>query len=222
MPCMAAPGTGRGAAGARLCHAAPMPPRRPRPAPAPVPARPTEASLHEAALAHLARYATTEAGLARVLANRVARWARQAGMADEEAAEALAEGRRMVGRIVARLAASGAVSDAAFAAARARSLARGGRSRAAIAAKLAAKGAGGEAAAALADALPDREAELAAACIAARRRRVGPFAPAAEDAAARMKALAALARAGFPRAVAEAVLRMEAAEAEGRIARFRR
>lgn len=190
-------------------------PQRPQP-------RPTEASLHEAALAHLARYATTEAGLARVLANRVARWVRQAGLDDEAAAEALAAGRGMVTRVVARLAAAGAVSDAAFAASRARSLAHGGRSRAAIAARLAAKGAAGHARAALDEALPDREAELAAAAIAARRRRIGPFAVAPADAAARQKALAALARAGFPRAVAEAVLRMDPAEAEARIARFRR
>ncbi len=217
---MAAPreaGRGQGAPNARLCHAVPMQGRRQRP----LPTRPTEATLHEAALAHLARYATTEAGLARVLANRVTRWVRAAGLSDEEGAAALAEGRQAVARIVARLAASGAVSDAAFASARARSLARGGRSRAAIAAKLAAKGAGDEAPAALAEALPDREAELAAACIAARRRRIGPFAVAKADEAARQKALAALARAGFPRAVAEAVLRMESAEAEARIARFR-
>ena len=42
-----------------------------------------------------------------------------------------------------------------------------------------------------------------------------------EDAAGRLKALAALARAGFPRAVAEAVLRMGEDEAEARIAAFR-
>ena len=189
-------------------------PRRPAP-----PRPPTEDSLAEAALAHLARYATTEAGLARVLANRVRRWARAAGVEDEASLAGL---RAAVARVVARLAAAGAVSDAAFAEARARSLARGGRSRAAIAAALAAKGAGEAAAAAVAEALPDREAELAAACIAARRRRIGPFAAGATDAEARRRALAALARAGFPRAVAEAVLSMDAAEAEARIARFRR
>jgi regulatory protein len=192
-------------------------PRRTTPPP-----RPTEASLHEAALAHLARYATTEAGLSRVLANRVRRWARASGLGEDEAAEAVAEGRAAAARVVARLAAAGAVSDAAFAASRARSLARAGRSRAAIAARLAAKGAGEAAPAALAEALPDREAELAAACIAARRRRIGPFAAAAPDAEARHRALAALARAGFPRAVAEAVLAMDEDEAEARIARFRR
>ncbi len=193
-----------------------MPRQPPRPPP-----RPTEASLQEAALAHLARYATTEAGLARVLGNRVARWARQAGL-DEEGAEAVAALRAVVARVVARLAAAGAVSDAAFAAARARSLARGGRSRAAIEARLAAKGAGGQARAATEAALPDREAELAAAAVAARRRRIGPFAAERPDEAGRRKALAALARAGFPRAVAEAVLRMDVDEAEARIARFRR
>lgn len=193
----------------------------PRRAPTPEP-RPTEASLHEAALAHLARYATTEAGLARVLLNRVRRWARASGLSEDEAAEAIAEGRAAAARVVARLAAAGAVSDAAFAAARARSLARGGRSRAAIAARLAAKGAGAEAEAAVAEALPDREAELAAACIAARRRRIGPYAAAPQDGEARRRALAALARAGFPRDVAEAVLALDADEAEARIARFRR
>jgi regulatory protein len=198
----------------------------PQPRSLPPAPRPTDASLHEAALAHLARYATTEAGLARVLGNRVARWVRQAGLDAEAAAEAIADGRAMVARVVARLAAAGAVSDAAFAASRARSLAHRGRSRTEIAARLAAKGAAGHARAALDEALPDHEAELAAAAIAARRRRIGPFAPVEADEAAhekaRQKALAALARAGFPRAVAEAVLRMDAEEAKARIARFRR
>lgn len=186
------------------------------------PPRPTEASLREAALAHLARWSTTEAGLRRVLLNRVRRWVRAAGLEGEAAEAALAEGEEAAARVVARLAAAGAVSDTAFAEARAVSLARGGRSRAAIAARLAAKGAGAAAEAALAAALPDREAELAAACIAARRRRIGPYAPEPEDPEARRRGLAALARAGFPRAVAEAVLAMPAEEAEARIARFRR
>jgi regulatory protein len=47
-----------------------------------------------------------------------------------------------------------------------------------------------------------------------------PAAP--PDAEARRRALGALARAGFPRSVAEAVLALDAAEAEARIARFRR
>src|SRR5215218_4105656 len=39
---------------------------------------PTEAALHQAALAHLARFAASEAGLRRVLERRVDRWARRA------------------------------------------------------------------------------------------------------------------------------------------------
>ncbi|MDE2575859.1 MAG: hypothetical protein KGL55_11180, partial [Rhodospirillales bacterium] len=78
-------------------------------------ADPTPTALHEAALAHLARYAATAAGLVRVLDRRVERWAR-AGAAD---AEAVAAARRAVREEVARLVAAGLVDDAAFAAGRA-------------------------------------------------------------------------------------------------------
>jgi regulatory protein len=186
------------------------------------PPRPTEASLHEAALAHLARFATTRAGLLRVLERRIARWARAAALAEEERAAELAEARAAAEAVVARLAAAGAVDDAAFAEARARRLARAGRSAQAIATHLAAKGAGAVAGGAIGTALPDPEAQLAAALIAARKRRIGPFGPPDPPPEARQKALAALARAGFARAVAEAALAMDAAEAETRIAAFRR
>lgn len=184
--------------------------------------RPTEASLHEAALAHLARFAATRAGLLRVLSNRIARWARTAELAEDERAGAVAAARAAAEAVVARLAAAGAVDDAAFATARARRLARAGRSAQAIAAHLAAKGAGGAADDAIGSALPDPEAELAAALIAARKRRIGPFAPPDMPPEVRRKALAVLARAGFSRAAAEAALAMDAEEAEARIAAFRR
>lgn len=192
-------------------------PRRTRP-----PSPPTEAALQEAALAHLARYAATRAGLLRVLERRIRRWAQGGAPAGEAGEAALARARAAAERVVARLAAAGALDDAAFAAARAHRLARAGRSAMAIAAHLAARGAEGEAAAAIDAALPDREAELAAALIAARRRRIGPFGPPDPSPEARRKALAALARAGFPRSIAEAALAMDRAEAEARIAAFRR
>jgi regulatory protein len=192
------------------------------PRPTRTPPRPTEASLHEAALAHLARFAATRAGLLRVLANRIARWAHVSGLTDEERDEAVTTARAAAEAVVARLVAAGAVDDAAFAAARARRLARAGRSGAAIAAHLAGKGAAAAASAAIADALPDAEAELAAALIAARKRRIGPYGPPDPPEEARRKALAALARAGFGRAVVEQALAMDAEEAEARIARFRR
>jgi regulatory protein len=97
----------------------------------------------------------------------------------------------------------------------ARRLARSGRSRRATLAHLAAKGVDAETAAA---ALPaGEEAELEAALAFCRRRRIGPFARAAEDAEARRKALGGLARAGFGHAVARQALDLPPAEAEDRL-----
>lgn len=183
---------------------------------------PDEAALREAALAYLARFAATRAGLARVLARRVARWARaaEAEHGAEYAAEAARAARGAIEGVVARLAAAGAVDDAAFATARARRLTRAGKSRMATAAHLAAKGVGGEIAAAVLKADPDRE--LAAALALAARRRIGPFrAGAAPDAAGRMRELAVLARAGFSRDVAERALRLDHEEAEARVIALR-
>lgn len=177
---------------------------------------PSEAALAQAALAHLARYAATRATLLRVLDRRIARWADATGAEETEVAAARAAARR----VVERLAAAGAVDDAAFAEARARRLAREGRSALAIAAHLAQRGAGEEAGGAIEAALPDEEAALAAALIALKRRRLGPFS--ADPQASRDKALAALARAGFSRRIAEAALATAPDEAELRILRFRR
>ena len=55
---------------------------------------PSEARLHAAALAHLARFAATQAGLAQVLARRVDRWARRAE-AEGQDAEAVATAARV-------------------------------------------------------------------------------------------------------------------------------
>ena len=178
---------------------------------------PTEAMLHEAALAHMSRYAATRAALIRVLDRKCERWARAAG--PEEAAAARPGLGQAVRDVVSRLAAVGAVDDAAFAASRARSLGRSGRSRRAIAAHLAARGVTGEDARA---ALPDDpEAELAAALLLARRRRLGPFRD--RGAAADPKhELGVLARAGFPQDVAERALRTDPDTAEGLISRLRR
>jgi regulatory protein len=184
---------------------------------------PDEASLHDAALAHLARYATTRAGLQRVLERRVDRWARAAAdTAESEAVAAQADAARLaVQQVVSRLAATGAVSDAAFAESRARSLVRAGRSRQAVAAHLAAKGVDRDLARATVP--EDPETELAAALALARRRRIGPFrAGDAPDVAGRLRELAMLARAGFPRAVATRALAMEPEEAEALVIALRR
>ncbi len=185
---------------------------------------PDERTLHEAALRHLARYAATASGLTRVLDRRIARWAAaEAGAERAETEAAAAEARRAARQVVARLVAAGAVDDAGFAAARVRRLARGGRSHRAVAAHLAARGVDAETArAALAEGAAD---ELGAALVQARRRRIGPFRAAAAgppDAEAHRRELAMLARAGFPREVAEQALAMPAEEAAAAVARAAR
>lgn len=195
-------------------------PRRPRPAGPP----PDQAALQAAALAHLARFAATEAGLRRVLERRIDRWARRAveeGQAQESIGPLAAGARQAAAEVARRLAASGAVDDAGFAAARARRLARAGRSRRAIAAHLAAKGVAAET---LRAALPEEAeaAELDAALAWCRRRRAGPFAGAAMAAEARQRALAAMARGGFARGIAEAALDMGPEAAAERLAASRR
>ena len=188
---------------------APKRPRRPAGPP------PNAARLREAALAHLARFAATEAGLRRVLERRIARWARAAeaeGQSREAIAASAAALTAEIAGIAQSLVAAGAVNDAAFAESRARRLARSGHSRRAIAAHLAAKGIESETATA---ALPEgEEVELLAALAFCRRRRIGPFARVVPDASARMKALAALARGGFAQGVARRALAMEPDQAE--------
>lgn len=189
-------------------------------APPALPATPDRARLHDAAIRHLARYATTSAGLLRVLSRRIDRWAR----ATEAEPEAVLAARAVAQGVVDALASAGLVNDAEFAAARARSLTRSGRSRRAVTAHLAQRGVGPDI---LEAAVPDdAEAELAAAVLLARKRRLGPFGATATDAEARHKAmhkaLAAFARAGFSQDTARKALAMEADAAEALIIRLRR
>ena len=183
---------------------------KPGASPGPMPDR---GALQEAALTHLARYTATEAGLVRVLDRRIARWARAASAPEED----VIASRRTAREVARALAGAGAIDDAAFAAARARRLVRAGRSRRAVAAHLASKGVGAELAQA---AMPDPEAELLAAIAYARRRRMGPFGPPEAGTvsdADRRGPLAAMARAGFPRTVAEQALQMSRDDAEQRL-----
>jgi regulatory protein len=179
------------------------------------PALPTESLLHSTALHHLSRYGATQAGLLRVLDRRISRWAAsEAGDAD-----GVSEARAAARRVVAELAASGAVDDAAFAQARSVSLRRAGKSARAIGAHLSSRGVPGE----VADGLPKPggEDEIAAAAIHMRRRRAGPFRTAAEKPETARRELASLARAGFGHQVAAAARRLSAEEAEALIIAYR-
>ncbi len=182
---------------------------------------PDAGALHHAALNHLAKYAATEVGLTRVLRRRVDRWARTAAGDAEAVAAHVARARADIDAIVARLAQSGAISDAQFAVSRARSLAHAGRSRRAIGAHLSSRGVPAEL---TAEALPQDVAdELAAALIHARRRRMGPWRTraVADPVVQARRDLASFARAGFALQVARQALGMEVEGAEEVIRVFR-
>jgi regulatory protein len=214
-----------GAPRRRTRDRAPRPDRNRLPADLPPP---DAGRLRDAALAHLARFGTTEAGLVRVLDRRVARWVRnqqQLGAPPERLAAQAAAAREAVRAVARSLVGSGVVDDSVFAESRARSLHRSGRSRRAISAHLAAKGVDPV----LADAvLPDgADDELAAAVAFARRRRVGPFARNVGDETSASTApdprvLAAFARAGFSRDVAERALSLSPEEAEEAVLALKR
>jgi regulatory protein len=105
-----------------------MSPERGRPggkAPRPAGHPPSAARLAEAAAAHLARFAATEAGLKRVLARRIDRWARAAEAEGQpDVPRRAAEAKSAIAEVAQRLVAGGAVDDAAFAESRARRLLR--------------------------------------------------------------------------------------------------
>ncbi len=172
---------------------------------------PDEASLYEAAVNHLARYATTEASLTRALNRKIDRWARAQAEADPETIAASSRAAKsIIPTVIIRLRSANVLNDAAFAASRAKRLTREGKSRRYALAHLTAKGvAQNTAAATLTD---DPERELAAACAFLRRRRAGPFGDAPE-----LKTLGAMARAGFAQSTARQALRMNKDEAEQRI-----
>lgn len=171
---------------------------------------PSHDRLREAALRHLARFGATRAGLLQVLDRCIHRWAARAAAEGQDTAPLAATARLAARQVAADLAAAGAIDDAAFAAARASRLTRTGRSRRAVAAHLANKGVAPD----LVETALGPENELPSALAYARRRRLGPFRrePAPE---ARLHDLAALARAGFPRNIAEQALDMDPDSAEG-------
>jgi regulatory protein len=166
--------------------------RRDRPAPRRIDA----AYLRRAALHYLERYSVPAAQLQRVLLRKVERSCRHHGLQPQAF-------RATVEEIVASFVASGLIDDRRFAEARAQSLRRKGRSARAVAAGLASKGVGRQLVAETV--LVDEAAELEAARIAARRKRLGPWSR-GDRVAERQKHIATLARAGFSLAIARAVI----------------
>ncbi len=185
-----------------------------------MPPPPDSGNLYQAALKYLARYTATEAGLRRVLTQRIDRWARV--QTDRDIAEPMVEAARAaVDGVVERLAKAGAVSDTAFAESRAMNLVRSGQSARSIQMRLVAKGVTSDLARAAS--VTDPDTELAAALVLARKRRIGPYRTIElADAAVRLKEMAFLARAGFSREIAQQTLDTSREDAEHRIFELRR
>jgi regulatory protein len=188
-----------------------MPSRPPRHAPAI-----SDAVLERSALRYLERFSASSGQLRRVLLRRIKR-AEMLGIEPLEADAA----RRHVETLVARLLASGILDDRRFAEAQAQSLRRRGNSGRGIRQRLAAKGLDrGFVEDALETIEPDGDtSELAAACVLARRRRLGPYRAAGTRRDFRQKDLAALARAGFSLEIARRVLAARDPEALDRLMR---
>jgi regulatory protein len=151
--------------------------------------------LERWAIHYLGRYASSAENLRRVLVRRVRR----------HMPEKLPQFSPLIDALVTRYCESGLLDDAKYAAGRVQSLHRRGASLKAIRAQLAAKGiASSHIAGAVSELHSDAaDPDFAAACVFARRRRLGPYRRAAADHA---RELGAFARAGFNRRVAEAVL----------------
>jgi regulatory protein len=158
------------------------------------------AALQAMALRYVERFATSSGRLQRFLAGKL----RQRGWAGDTPPD--------LDALIARLVQAGYVDDAAFAGARSRSMAARGLGSRRVAAQLSADGVGDAAPAALAgfDA-------LSAALRFAQKKRLGPWGPPADRAAAQ-KALGAMLRAGHPMDVARAVLRAQTPEAAAALA----
>jgi len=184
------------------------------------PEPPTESSLREAAIAHLARYASTHTGLARVLVRRIDNWARRARRTGDrdQITDQATTAKALIDPIVTKLVAIGAIDDASYAKIRSRSLTRAGKSGRAVAATLSAKGVPAEITKQTLP--PDPAREMGACLVAAKKRRLGPFSgtPGTE---ARNRELATLARAGFSERTSRELFKLTREEAEEQLQTWR-
>lgn len=163
----------------------------------------TEARLEAAALHYLQRYAASVDRVRRVLQRRVWRAERlDDGDLDREG------GMAMVERVVGRLRERELLDDGAYAETKAHALHNRGASLRSIRGRLGQDGIDAESIESAVERIaehgaePDRRAAIAL----ARRRRLGPFRPAAERPDRRERDLAALARAGFAYDIARTVV----------------
>jgi len=171
-----------------------------------LPRKATAQSLRNAALFYLQRYATSAENLRRILMRRVERAALIHG-------SDILEGVEFVNEIIIRYRETGLLDDLIYTKAQTQSLRRRGHSLRMIRARLQTKGVSREdIELALTELnLPVTNADLPAAIIIARRRRLGPWSL-SDRAGRRMRDLAILARRGFSYVVSKQVIDAESTE----------
>lgn len=174
-------------------------PRRPSSPPPP----PDAASLRQAALRYVARYAANSQRLRRVLEARLTKAALQH---PEWARDTARRGalQQTIAQLVQECAAKTYIDDAGFAAGKARQWRQQGKSRRAIAARLQAEGCTAEDIAAALPADDDAGDETAARRLA-QRKRLGPYRQGAATPEQSRRDYAAFARAGFSHALARKI-----------------
>jgi|GEM_PF-610142 len=181
---------------------------------------PTPDSLSNIALYYLSRFAASEASLRRVLQNRIrrAQMAHPDFAADKSKQESLA---RAIDKIVDDHKKTGVLNDEAYAAMKVSSLRSKGRGNRRIALRLKQKGIAGDIVeAALKPGDGEEDAERKAALTFARKRKLGPYRPPAQnpdkklEVAQKRKDIAALSRAGFGYDIVKEILGSEVTEDE--------
>ncbi|SDU09419.1 regulatory protein RecX [Stappia sp. ES.058] len=158
---------------------------------------PTEERLMRAALHYLDRYGSSAGNLRRVLERKV--WRVAAALEEDPATFA-----HLIDIVVSRCEASGLVDDRLYAESKIISERRKGRSARRIAAVLQTKGISQEMAETLL--ARDETTDLAAACIAARKKRFGPWRKGGADTERQRKEIASLCRQGFRLSLARKVV----------------
>ena len=181
--------------------------------PARGPRRITAQYLERAGLYYLERYATSVENFRRVLMRKVLR---SAQAHDDDPAK----GALLVDALVARYADAGLLDDRRYAEAQARTMYGRGLAVRAIGARLRAKGVAADDIEAALVALGEEERvanwdalDLKAACVFARKRRLGPYRNKADGHDQRNKELAAMGRAGFDYETSRKVVEAESVEA---------
>ncbi|MGY8993424.1 MAG: regulatory protein RecX [Rhodospirillales bacterium] len=164
------------------------------------PRKATAHHLENKALYYLARFATSQENLRRVLMRAVLLSASHHGTDIET-------GARDIVVLLDKLTGRGLLNDAAYAESRARALRRRGLSARTVRGRLLAYGLDGELIIAALEAVDEHGGgELAAATALARRRGLGPYRRTKREKGSRDKDLAALARAGFSYKIARTVI----------------